>query len=47
MNLSQNPTPSKTFCDELDFGRLRDPGLTCKVVDREEKILKTQNDFLG
>ena len=27
MNLkfSKNPTSSKTFCDELDFGSLRDP----------------------
>ena len=24
MNLSQNSTPSKTFCDGLDFGRLQD-----------------------
>ena len=22
---SKNPTSSKTFCDELDFGSLRDP----------------------
>ena len=51
MSYLKNPTSSKTFCDALDFGSLRDPRyyawcLQAEGVDGEENILKTHDNFL-